>query len=42
MDRNGEREDYIAPPRSFASQKIQILSAYTAFIAAPRALLRRD
>jgi len=39
MDLSGEREDYITEIIAL-SQKHKILSPYTAFIAAPRALLR--
>lgn len=39
MDLSGEREDYISEIIAL-SQKYRIVSPYTAFIAAPRALLR--
>lgn len=39
MDLNGEREDYITEIIAL-SQKYKLVSPYTAFIAAPRALLR--
>ncbi len=39
MDLNGEREDYIAEVIRL-SQKYKFVTPYTAFIAAPRALLR--
>jgi Ca-activated chloride channel homolog len=39
MDLNGEREDYIAEVIRL-SQKYRFVTPYTAFIAAPRALLR--
>ena len=39
MDLNGEREDFITEIIAL-SQKYKIVSPYTAFIAAPRALLR--
>src|SRR4029453_17722551 len=39
MDRNGEREDYIAEIIRL-SEKYRFVTPYTAFIAAPRALLR--
>ena len=39
MDRNGEREDYIAEIIRL-SEKYKFVTPYTAFIAAPRALLR--
>ena len=39
MDLNGEREDYIAEIITL-SQKYRFVTPYTAFIAAPRALLR--
>ena len=39
MNRDGEREDYIQEIISL-SEKYKIVSPYTAFIAAPRALLR--
>ncbi len=39
MDTNGEREDYIAEIIRL-SEKYKFVTAYTAFIAAPRALLR--
>ena len=39
MDLNGEREDYITEIIAL-SQKYRLVSPYTAFIAAPRALLR--
>lgn len=39
MDLNGEREDFITEIISL-SQKYKLVSPYTAFIAAPRALLR--
>jgi Ca-activated chloride channel family protein len=39
MDLNGEREDYIAEI-IYLSEKYKFVTPYTAFIAAPRALLR--
>jgi Ca-activated chloride channel homolog len=39
MNRDGEREDYISEIISL-SEKYKIVSPYTAFLAAPRALLR--
>src|SRR5689334_20863024 len=39
MDLSGEREDYITEIIAL-SQKFKLVSPYTAFIAAPRALLR--
>jgi Ca-activated chloride channel family protein len=39
MDRDGEREDFISEIIAL-SQKYRLVSPYTAFLAAPRALLR--